>query len=198
MCEVVQFRLINRNDIFDLKYKYWSRIYEYPFVKDVIEQFKINDNPNIHNTCWGFEGVHVDFKNYLDQKYENVLHSDIKKSNLKNTFVHDITKELPSNYNDHFDFVINISTIEEINFPNDIILNNLIKQTKNGGYIIITFDYRPDISGYIYNSIDLKSIENMFNTKLQTSDDDISGLNSELPEERNKLLKCGVLILKKY
>jgi len=197
MCEVIDFRLLNRKDVFDLKYKYWSRIYEYPLVKHILEKLKDNDSPKIHNTCWGFEGVHVDFKNYLDEKYSNVLHSDIKKSNLKNTIVHDITKELSSSYDDYFDFVINVSTIEEINFPNDIILNNL-KQTKKGGYIIITFDYRSDVSGYKYNSIDLKCIENMFNTKLQTSDNDISGLNSELPEERNKLLKCGVLILKKY
>ena len=197
MCEVLEFRLLNRSDIFDKDYLYWSRIYEYPMVKKYLQKLGATEDSTIHNTCWGFEGVHVMFKDYLDSTYDNVLHSDIKKSELKNTFVYDITGSSDEKYKNYFDFVINISTIEEVNYPNDIIINNLLDQTKPGGYLIVTFDYRKDVSGYQYNSMDVKTIESIFNVKLTTSDNDIPGLNSEFPEERNKLLQCGILVIKK-
>lgn len=194
--EVLEFRLLNRNDNYDLKWIHWSRIYEYPIVIKYLNELGANKNSIIHNSCWGFTGVHVTFKEYLDQNY-NVIHSDIKNSTLKNTIIYDITQPPPSEFVEKFDFVINISTIEEINYPNDIVINNLLKQVKKGGYLIVTFDYRQDISGYKYNSLDVKSIENMLNNKLEKGSNYISGLNSEKPEYRNKLLNCGILVIKK-
>mgnify|MGYP003683213173 CR=1 FL=1 len=196
--KLIEFKLINRDDKYNLEWIHWSRIYEYPFVINFLESnYKNNrNNIKIHNTCWGFEGVHVKFKNYLDKNYNNI-NSDIKKSNYDNTFIFDITKSPPNNYIENFDVVINISTIEEINNNNTDIIKKLFKQVKKNGYLIITFDYRKDISGFKYNSIDLKDIEKIFNAKCQISNNDISGLNSEKIEPRNKLLNCGVLIIKK-
>jgi len=195
--EVLEFRLLNRNDNYDLKWVHWSRIYEYPIVIKYLNELGANKNPIIHNSCWGWGGIHVTFKDYLDQNYNNVFHSDIKKSALKNTIIYDVTQPPSSEFVEKFDFVINISTIEEINYPNDIVINNLLKQVKKGGYLLITFDYRQDISGYKYNSIDVNSIENMLNYKLEKGTNYISGLNSEKPESRNKLLNCGILVIKK-
>ena len=40
--EVKDFRLLNRDDNYDLKYLYWSRIYEYPIVKEYLEKYGVN------------------------------------------------------------------------------------------------------------------------------------------------------------
>ena len=88
---VIEFKYLTRNDLFDKKYVAWSRIYEYPYVLNMLTQLDANKNSTIHNTSWGFEGCHVTFKDDLDNLYSNTLHSDIKKSSLKNTTVYDIT-----------------------------------------------------------------------------------------------------------
>jgi len=185
---IVDFRLLTRDDPFDLGYKYWSRIYEYTYVKRILTELGADRTSSLHNTCWGFEGVHVDFKEYLDKTYNDVLHSDIKPSNLRNTMVHDITKPYTLR---KFDFVINVSTVEEVKHSHVEVIKNLLDQTREGGYVIITFDY-----GKASNTLDLPDVEKMLGVKLQTSENDISGLNSEIPENRNKLLKCGVIVLK--
>ena len=194
--KIIDFRLITRNDLFDKKYVAWSRIYEYPYVLNVLTQLGANENSTIHNTSWGYEGCHVTFKNDLDDIYIKTLHSDIKKSSLKNTTVYDITKQPETNLVEQFDFVLNVSTVEEVNYSHVSIIQNLLKQVKVGGYLIITFDYNDKNTTGV-GSIQLKEVEKHFNIKLEDNDNKISGINSENIEVRNKLLNCGVLIIQK-
>jgi hypothetical protein len=194
--KVIDFRYISRNDLFDKKYIAWSRIYEYPYVLNMLKKLGANENSMIHNTSWGFEGCHVTFKDDLDNLYSNTLHSDIKQSKLKNTTVYDITKKAEDNLIEHFDFVLNVSTVEEVNFSHVNIIKNLLEQVKVGGYLIITFDYNAKNKTGI-GSIQLSEVEKQFNIKLHDVDNKISGINSENIEERNKLLNCGVLVIQK-
>jgi len=69
--------------------------------------------------------VHVDFKNELEGMSNNVMNSDIRRSVIPNTCIYDVTKEPDSSMVESFDFVINVSTIEEINYPNDKVFINL-------------------------------------------------------------------------
>jgi len=193
---VLEFKYLARNDLFDKKYVAWSRIYEYPYVLNMLTQLGANENSTIHNTSWGWEGCHVTFKNDLDDIYIKTLHSDIKKSSLKNTTVYDITKQPETNLVEQFDFVLNVSTVEEVNYSHVSIIQNLLKQVKVGGYLIITFDYNDKNTKGV-GSIQLKEVEKCFNIKLEDNNNKISGVNSEIIEVRNKLLNCGVLIIQK-
>ena len=193
---VIEFRYLTRNDVFDKKYIAWSRIYEYPYVLNMLKKLGANKNSMIHNTSWGWEGCHVTFKNDLDDIYIKTLHSDIKQSKLKNTTVYDITKKAEDNLIEHFDFVLNVSTVEEVNYSHVSIIQNLLKQVKVGGYLIITFDYNDKNTTGV-GSIQLKEVEKCFNIKLEDNNNKISGVNSEIIEVRNKLLNCGVLIIQK-
>lgn len=194
--KVLEFKYLTRNDLFDKKYVAWSRIYEYPYILNMLIQLGANENSMIHNTSWGFQGCHVTFKDDLDDLYSNTLHSDIKESNLKNTTIYDITKQPETNLVEHFDFVLNVSTVEEVNYSHVSIIQNLLKQVKVGGYLIITFDYNNKNTKHV-GSIHLKEVEKYFNIKLEDNSNKISGVNSENIEVRNKLLNCGVLIIQK-
>ena len=48
--------------------------------------------PEIHNSSWGFEGIHVIFRDELD-KIGKCIHSDIINSDYRDTFYHDIIVE---------------------------------------------------------------------------------------------------------
>ena len=107
------------------------------FIKD-----RFNPDQKIHNTCWGLDicNCHVRFKQLLEKKFgiENVVNSDIKKSNLKNTCLYDVTTK--SNYfKEKFDYVVNISAIEEIRFDHLKIIKNLYEQVKKEGYLTFFF-----------------------------------------------------------
>ena len=194
--KIIDFRFITRNDLFDKKYVAWSRIYEYPYVLNMLTQLGANENSTIHNTSWGWEGCHVTFKNDLDDIYTNTLHSDIKKSSLTNTTIYDITTKPEDNLVEQFDFVLNISTVEEVRYSHVTIIQNLLEQVKVGGYLIITFDYNDKNTTGV-GSIRLKEVEQKFDIKLEDNTNKISGVNSENIEVRNKLLNCGVLIIQK-
>lgn len=187
--EVIEFRKIRKNDSHDLKYNWWSRIYEYPLVIEAIDKYMDKNNDiKIHNTSWGFEGVHIIFKNDLEKKYTEVVNSDIKKSDEPNTIIWDITTKADGNYMNYFDVVINVSTVEEVKSDHVNILKNLLDQVKPGGLLIITFDLP---------GLDLNSVENFLNSKLVTHDDDVNGSNSHFKNDKYSHLTCGLLVLKK-
>jgi SAM-dependent methyltransferase len=196
---VIDFRFINLNDKVDTKYEAWSRIYEYPVVLDVLNKLGANSNSKIHNTSWGFVGCHVTFKNDLDNLYENCLHSDIKQSNLSNTMVYDITKKLEDKYLNYFDFVLNISTVEEVNHPNVDVINNLFEQVKPGGYLIITFDYNKyNNNSYGNGSINLLEVEKYVGKTCKLIEENsINGSNSIFIQSECQHLNCGLLVLQK-
>jgi len=197
---ILEFRTLNRNDNYNVKWKEWSRIYEYEWVLNSLKKLNINKNAFIHNSSWGFEGVHIDFKNELEKEYHNTIHTDIKISDLSNTYIYDITKKPDEMLLNKFDVVINISTIEEVGFDNISIFNNLIEQVKTNGYFIITFDLlNNDLknSGKKNGAIYLEDIEKYLNFKLDIDNNRITGINSEIINKTYPDLSCGVLILQK-
>jgi len=198
--QVVEFRFLEVNDSCDTKYEAWSRIYEYPYVLDTLVKLNANNESTIHNSSWGFGGCHVTFKNDLDRLYKNTTHSDIKESTLTNTIVYDITQKIEEKYINFFDFVLNVSTVEEVNYPNDIVLNNLFEQVKPGGYLIVTFDYdKNNFNTFGNGSMNLSCVENYLNKKIQDNhyNSNINGSNSVLPNNLFPGLNCGVLVVQK-
>lgn len=183
---IIKFRKIKTSDRYEAKYTAWSRIYEYPLVLDIIEEFNTVKNPKIHNTSWGFEGPHVIFKEDLDSKYK-ALHSDIKYSSLPNTAIWDITTSPPEEYVGEFDIVINVSTVEEVNFDHLTIFNNLLKQVKKGGLLIITFDLP---------GLQLEKFEEFLGQPIERFSNELCGDNSVLPHLIYTHLSCGVLVIR--
>ena len=190
--QLLDFRKINLSDEYSNNFNdgmAWSRVYEYPLVINEIKKYYPNNTYiKIHNSSWGFQGIHITFKNYLDTIYKNVIHSDIKYSDLEKTIVYDITKEPEEKYKNYFDVVVNISTLEEVDFDHLKSFENLFNQIKSGGLLIITFDLP---------GLQLDRFENLFNQKIKTSNIDINGLNSKLPSPKFSHLSCGIIVLKK-
>lgn len=144
--KIIDFKFLSNIDSFDNRFDdgfAWSRPYEYDYVFKTICEFKgVNNTPKIHNSSWGFEGIHVKFKELLDNTFgKGAIHSDIKPSMLDKTFVYDITQTPPEELKNNFDFVINISTFEEVGFDQIKIFENLYLQVRESGYLILTFDY---------------------------------------------------------
>jgi hypothetical protein len=200
--KILEFRKINTNDINDKSFlKYfindeihddiwaWSRVYEYPLVINKIkEYFGENYDIKIHNSSWGYERIHKTFKNKLESIYKNILNSDILESSLPNTQFYDITKHPDDLLIDNFDVVINVSTVEEVNYNHLEVIGNLFSQVKKDGLLIITFD----LPGF-----QIEEFETYFNTKILTSNNDISGNNSVVINTSCYHLNCGLLIIKK-
>jgi len=180
--EVLEFRKIRVSDRFEKRFDAWSRIYEYPMVLDMIEKYKPNKDISIHNSSWGHKGCHVTFKNTLEKKYKNVINTDISPSRYPNTGIWNITKENKS-FEEKFDVVLNVSTIEEVNFDHVTIFNNLLKQVKPNGLVICTFD----IPG-----IQLDKISFHIDKEIERFDDELNGSNSAVPVQKYRSLTCGV------
>lgn len=189
--EVMEFRLLSTDDIFNNTFNdglAWSRIYEYPLVLNLLKKYANNKEPTIHNTSWGFEGVHVLFKEKLDIFSKNTLHSDIRRSNLPNTTVYNITQPPPKELKNKFEFVLNISTVEEVNYNHITIIENLLDQVILGGYLIITFDYP---------GLNVNLIESKYKISLYVPPNPINGTNSQLINKKYAHLNCGVFVIKK-
>lgn len=188
--KVIDFRFAGIDDTFDLKYRAWSRIYEYKYVLDFIKNQICKDltMPLIHNTSWGYEGVHAIFRDELDT-IGQCVHSDIVSSKYRETYYYDITTE-NSEFVNNFDFVLNVSTIEHLNTPQDRLLAiyNLYKQIKNNGYLILTFDYPR---------VNLMEIENLVGVKCAIPKIILNGENSASPNDVYKELNIVYLILQK-
>jgi SAM-dependent methyltransferase len=185
---IEKFNFLSNHDVNDpVLYPNWSRAYEYPIV---LENLKNDSKSNlkIHNTSWGFKNVHVTFRDILDDIGE-CTHSDIVKSEYRDTFYYDITKE-KNDFENKFDYVINVSTIEHL--PSKKLqltaLKNLYKQVKKGGKLIVTFDYPR---------VDLKMIEEWVNTKCNKPQSILNGSNSVAPDPRYKNLNVIFLVIKK-
>ena len=189
--DIIEFRLLDVDTFFDQKYNdgfAWSRIYEYDLVFKYIKKLSNKENPYIHNSSWGFEGIHVLFKNTLDSFSKNCTHTDIKESSLPNTSTYDITQKPPTELIEKFDFVINVSTVEEVDFNHWIIINNLLLQVQDGGYLIITFDLP---------GLDINLVESKLNRTLYRPRDLLNGGNSVVQNNRYAYLNCGLLIIQK-
>lgn len=168
-----KFKFFSPSDIYDLKFQHeicWSRVYEYPFVLNEIKEHGI-PNPKIHNASWGFRDIHLVFKTYLDIFYKDVVHSDIKPSTLYNTEYWNIKEE--SKYSNHFDIIINVSTVEEVKYDHAEIIKNHLNQLNDGGIFILTFDYP---------GFQLENVENFFQQKINEPEQRLTPKNSIFPD----------------
>jgi len=187
--EVLEFRKIRKADNFNKKYLAWSRIYEYPLVLENITRYMNEEVVNIHNSSWGFTGCHITFKDDLDNLYSKCVHSDIKPSLLSNTEVWDITKKPKNEWKNNFDVVINVSTLEEVDFDHIEIFNNLLAQVRDNGLLICTFDLP---------GLDLERFEELFGREIKSFDDDLTNSNSTLPAfVSTRHLECGIMVIRK-
>ena len=186
--KLIEFRSINRDFKHDLDGLYWSRIYEYPLVLNLLEKYGANSESLIHNTCWGHLGVHIWFKNILDKKYVNNINSDIKKSNESNTYVYNLKDNPKEEWVKKFDFILNISTLEEVNADHIKVFQKSFSMVKPGGFFISTFDLP---------GLQLDKFEKLFNQKYITSDNDITGINSEIEQRQYARLRCGYMVVQK-
>lgn len=188
--KIKEFRFLTTEDRSDSLYKHdgaiWSRPYEYPFVLDSIQSYK-NTTEKVHNTSWGYEGVHVIFKNELDKLYD-CIHSDIKLSNYDKTKLWDITKPPEKNDIVFYDVVINVSTVEEVNYDHVSILKNLFSMVKPGGILIVTMD----VPG-----AQLDKITEWLGDQPKQSGKKLTGNNSAFPNSRYEHLNVVALVLEK-
>jgi len=190
--KIIDFRFAEATDEHDVKYNQigaWSRLFEYPYVINFIKMNKLKgfDITEIHNTSWGFEGIHVTFRDELD-KLGTSIHSDIRNSEFRDTYYYDITKE-NKEFEKKFDFVVNVSTIEHLNTVGDRLkaIENLMKQVKAGGYLILTFDYPR---------VNLNEIETLVGRKCDVPVNALNGSNSTNPNQAYKDLNIIYLILR--
>lgn len=165
----------------------WSRPYEYDKVEKQIRKH-IEDDGKIHNTSWGFEGVHVKFKERLDSLPMDALHSDIRHSNLKNTELYDITREPKEEWKESFDAVVNISTVEEVPFDHVTVIKNLLQMVKPGGFLFITFDLP---------GLQLQKVQQFLGSFIEETDQRLTGTSSKHPNPSLSHLNCGYLAIQK-
>jgi hypothetical protein len=192
--KVLEFKVIDNTYDSDMHYKWWSRIYEYPLVLSLLKKYSADKNSKIHNTSWGSEKFgsvyldnHVKFKNKLDNDYEDVLHTDLIMSKLDKTDTYDITTRPSDKYINYFDFVLNISTLEEVKNDHINSFNNLMSMLKENGHLIITFDLP---------GLQLEKFENLFNQKIKSVENPLNGTNSKFQNKGYSHLNCGYLVVK--
>ena len=191
---VEEFRFINTNDehskrFFTDEHQSHSRPYEYNLaLNDLCEiQSEKKDKIIIHNSAWGFEGLHVLFREDLEYRYD-VLSSDIRgnKDDLPTYFYLLGTDD--EQLEDKFDAVLNISVIEETNTPPTKSIECLFKQVRKGGYFIATMDYTDDPNS-IYPALmrkELGEIEEMLGVKIKDKAKRLNGVNSAVSTEHLK------------
>lgn len=186
--KVVDFKIIDTNYKSDLKWGWWSRVYEYELVLEKLRNLKALPQTYIHNTCWGFEGCHILFKTELESLYSNIINSDLLPSVIDNTVIYDLRKPCSDEWVGKFDFVINVSTIEEINYPHTQILENLLRMVKVGGFLIATFDLP---------GLQLDMIEKLFERKIQLANNPVTGRTSVDRMDRFDYLRVGYFVIQR-
>lgn len=194
---VKEFRMLTVNETYDLKYNFadkkahdipWSRVYEYPLILSHLKDH-YESGMRIHNSSWGFAGVHVTFKNELEKLYTGqVDNSDIKKSALDNTFIYDITKKPPTEMIKKYDIVLNVSTMEEVDFDHVEVFNNLFSQVKEGGTFIATFDLP---------GLQIEKFETLFKQKITSEGTLLNGDNSIAKNHKYSNLNVGLMVVTK-
>jgi hypothetical protein len=188
--EVLEFRYVDTTDIPDPVLfndgLAWSRVYEYPLVLRRLKELARGRGMKVHNTSWGFQGIHVVFKQVLDYAYDTI-HSDIRPSNLSHTMTYSICDAEPA-LDCVFDAVLNVSTMEEVPFPPDRIVTNLLRQVKPCGQLICTFD----VPG-----VDLPCLERVLGRKISDADSRLTGTNSIVPNPAYGGLSCGLMVLRR-
>ena len=191
--DVLEFKNFSTDDQSDPKWGAWSRAYEYEWVLNNLKRLGATSGSTVHNTSWGFEGgpytCHKEFKDTLDGRGYETLHSDIQPSDLPRTTLWNLLEDPPSDWIEGFDFVINVSTLEEVNGNHVQILRRLFSMVKKGGYLLCTFD----LPGLQLPLIEEEVEENYFARVKEK----ITGTNSVYPEPRFDYLTAGCLLIQR-
>ena len=185
---VESFRFLSAIDVSNPRWLEWSRVYEYELALEALAQFGASKDSLIHNTCWGFQGCHVLFRDELSGLYPKTIHSDLKASSDPNTIVYDVTQRPSPQLTGSFDFVLNISTLEEIPRKQWKVFTNLMQMVKPGGYLVTTFDYP---------GLDLQAFERRLGLEIASPDQLLTGKTSILPNPMWEDLSVGALIVRK-
>jgi len=188
--KIVQFRYLNTNDECNLKYKWWSRVYEYPTILKFIDSVKF-DGIKIHNTACGY-GQDLgwfmkDFILDLNKAYDNVVHSDRLPTSEWNIEKFDLITDV---HDRQYDVVLNISVIEHLPAYQQIdALYSLWSIVKTGGYLVLTFDLP---------AVNLDVIEKWCGGKCEIKPNNaLNGLNSKYSQERYGTYNIIYLIIQK-
>lgn len=140
----------------------WSRIYEYPYVISHLQG-------RVHNTSWGYEGIHVVFRDWLTDRFETV------NSDLRGPIKWDITTPPREEWLGAFDTVLSISTLEEVSGDHyRIIEEHFLPQLRPGGKLIVTFD----VPGF-----QLENVEAKLDRRISIPTSPLTPRNSPRPEE---------------
>ena len=185
---VVDFDLFTTGDSVDLKWGWWSRIYEYEFVLNSLSRLSDGPDVRIHNTCWGWQGPHFLFKTELESRYRSVVNTDLRISNLANTDFYDITEKCKESWTGFFDFVVNVSTVEEVDDSHIQIIENLMDMVKIGGYLIATFDLP---------GLQINEVEKLFGSHLSLAANRVTGESSNFQMKEFGSLTSGHFILQR-
>lgn len=189
--KVLDYRILSVRDKADRRYRAWSRAYEYPAVFQAINEVGLTGDGRAHNTSCGSEGIHLRFCRALNRKYPfSFLHSDLfPHVDLPNYRPYNITKPWPWEHTEKFDIVINVSTVEHLPKPLRLeAIKNLLRQTKEGGHLILTFDW-PRVCN--------RQIEEFVGAKIQDTKERLNGGNSIYPDRRYRGLNIIFLHLVK-
>jgi hypothetical protein len=124
----------------------------------------------------------------LESRFGEVLNSDLRHSDLPGTTILDVTKTPPPELKSRFDFVINVSTLEEVHSSQIKVLDNLLTMAKPGGYVLITFDLP---------GLQLESFEALFGKTIEVPETPISGATSAIADERWGDLRFGSMVIQK-
>ena len=188
---VEEFRFINTKDehsprFFTDEHQSHSRPYEYILALNDLKkiQSQQEDKLIVHNSAWGFEGLHVLFREDLEYRYE-VINSDIRGNEQElPTYLYFLGTDDPQ-LEEKFDAVLNISVIEETNIPPMKSIESLFRQVKKGGYFIATMDYTDDPNS-TYPALmteDLEKIEAALGVKIDDKHNRINGVNTAVSTE---------------
>jgi hypothetical protein len=186
--QVIEFSFIDYDDPHDLRWQWWSRIYEYELVLAQLKKLGADKSSKIHNTCWGFQGCHIEFKELLESMYPGTENSDLQASLLDNTAVYDVAWPCKRSWRNTFDFVINVSTVEEIADSHLLVVRNLLDMVRPGGFLIVTFD-SPGLQ--------LDEMCRLFGQEIRQVSNPLSALNSPAPDIVFGDLRAGYFVLRR-
>ncbi len=186
--KVIEFSLIGLDSKYDLKWGWWSRIFEYELITSKLKLLGATKSASIHNTCWGYQGCHILFKEELEERFGEVVNTDITKSQVVNTEILDLSKQVPNKFKSRFDFTINVSTLEEIPASHIKVFSNMLSMTKPKGYVIATFDLP---------GLQLEMFEKLFERKIGLVAMPVNGRNSPYRMDFYEDLTVGYFIVQR-
>jgi hypothetical protein len=178
---VKEFRFLGIADPFDLRWEWWSRIYEYEWILRALPS-----TGRIHNTAAGGDlPLAVRFANELISRGYDVVNSDVTHQGKMPNYQHyDIMTRWEG---EPFDVLLNVSTLEHLPADNQrIAFRHMLAQVKSGGHVFITFDYP---------TADLDAIQQFCGREIEDRPDQLTCRNGPVKDTRWGFLSVGVLLI---